>query len=97
MTNQLTNSKGEKLFILTVVYTNNIKPAIMVATWKKCLDDFNTILVNENSERFFSQVIHKEVHENTADASMRCNRKGWGSDFFKYLTIEPLLENKFNK
>lgn len=26
----------------------------------------------------------------TAEASMRCNRKGWGSDFFKYITIEPL-------
>lgn len=34
----------------------------------------------------------KKINEefNTAEAFMRCNRKGWGSDYFKYITIEPL-------
>ena len=45
-----------------------------------------------NDDRFFAQLIHKEINEefHKAEASMRCNRKGWGNDFFKYITIEPL-------
>nr|UVX92687.1 MAG: hypothetical protein [Bacteriophage sp.] len=42
--------------------------------------------------RFFAQLIHKDIDEeyHKAEASVRCNRKGWGSDYFKYITIEPL-------
>lgn len=38
------------------------------------------------------QLIHKEIKEDNkfAKAYMRCNRKGSGSDYFKYITIEPL-------
>lgn len=41
---------------------------------------------------FFAQLIHKEVDEefHQAEASMRCNKKGWGNDYFNYITIEPL-------
>ena len=36
--------------------------------------------------------IHKKINEerHLAEASVRCNRKGLGSDYFKYITIEPL-------
>lgn len=48
--------------------------------------------VEMDNDRFFTQLVHKEVDEefHKAEASMRCNEKGWGSDFFKYITIEPL-------
>lgn len=48
--------------------------------------------VETDNDRFFAQLIHKEVDEefHKAEASIRCNKKGWGSDFFKYITIEPL-------
>ena len=92
MYRQITNEKGEKLYILTAVSTSDIKPYIRVDTWEKCKDLFSKIITEQDDDRFFAQLIHKEVDEefHKAEASMRCNKKGWGSDYFKYITIEPL-------
>jgi hypothetical protein len=92
MFGQITNKKGENLYILTSVSTNDIKPYITVDTWAKCKEQLEQMTVETDNDRFFAQLIHKEVNEefHKAEASMRCNRKGWGNDFFKYITIEPL-------
>ena len=92
MFGQITNKKGENLYILTSVSTNEIKPYITVDTWAKCKETLESMTTEINDDRFFAQLVHKEINEefNKAEASMRCNRKGWGNDFFKYITIEPL-------
>ena len=92
MYRQIINKKGEKLYILTSVSTNDIRPYIKVSTWEKCKEQLEDITTEKDDDRFFAQLIHKEVNEefNRAEASMRCNKKGWGSDYFKYITIEPL-------
>ena len=92
MHGQITNKKGEKLYILTSVSTNDIKPYIKVNTWEKCKEQLEHITTEQDGVSFFAQLIHKEINEefNTAEASMRCNRKGWGNDYFKYITIEPI-------
>ena len=47
------------------------------------------MITEQDDDRFFAQLIHKKLNElGTAEASIRCNRKG--SDYFKYITIEPL-------
>lgn len=45
-----------------------------------------------DNDNFFAQVVHKKIDEeaHTAEASMRCNKKGWGYDYFNYITINPL-------
>lgn len=48
MYSQITNRKGEKLYILTVVYTNDIKPYIKVNTWEKMQ---RLVLSNDNRTR----------------------------------------------
>lgn len=50
------------------------------------------ITIEKDTSTFFAQLIHKEIHKdyNTAKACMRCNERGWGNDYFKYITIEPL-------
>lgn len=92
MFGQITNKKGENLYILTSVSTNDIRPYITVDTWAKCKEQLEQMTTETDNDKFFAQLIHKEVDEKylTAKVSMRCNRKGWGSDFFKYITIEPL-------
>lgn len=92
MYNQITNRKGEKLYILTSVDTNDIRPYIRVNTWIKCKESLERMTTETNNSMFFAQLIHKEINEeeHIAKASMICNRKGWGSDYFKYITIEPL-------
>ena len=92
MFGQITNKKGENLYILTSVSTNDIKPYITVDIWEKCKETLEQMTTEVNDDRFFAQLIHKEINEefHKAEVSMRCNRKGWGNDFFKYITIEPL-------
>lgn len=92
MYDQIRNKKGEKLYILTSVSTNNIIPLIVVDTWEKCLKKLGEATTEINTDSFFAQLIHKEINEENhkAKASLRCNRKGWGSDFFKNYTIEPI-------
>ena len=88
----ITTTKGEPLYILTAVSTNDIKPYITVNTWAKCKEQLEQMTKEIDNDRLFVQLIHKEVNEefHKAEASVRCNRKGWGYDFFKYITIEPL-------
>lgn len=92
MFGQITNKKEENLYILTSVSTNDIKPYITVDTWAKCKETLESMTTEINDDRFFAQLIHKRIsrERHTAEASMRCNKKGWGSDFFKYITIKPL-------
>ena len=92
MYSQIQNTKGEKLYIFTISNTNSIKPYTYVNTWEKCLNKFEECTKELDNDRFFAQLIHKEINKecHRAEASMRCNKKGWGSDYFKYITIEPL-------
>ena len=92
MYEQIKNKKGEDLYILTSVSTNDIKPYIKIDTWTKCKEQLERITTEKDDVSFFDQLIHKEFDKvfHKAEASMRCNRKGWGSDYFKYITIESL-------
>lgn len=92
MFGQITNKKGEKLYILTAVSTNDIKPYIEIDTWENCIGVLKCMTKEQHTDRVLIQLIHKEVNEemHKAEASIRCNRKGYGSDFFRYITIEPL-------
>ena len=92
MSGQLENEKGEQLFILTCVSTNDIRPNILINTWKQCIKNLEMATIEIDNSYSFAQLIHKEIDEENhkATASMRCNRKGWGSDYFKYYFIEPI-------
>ncbi len=92
MYKQITNNIGEELYILTTVSTNEIKPFIIVDTWAKCKERLEGMTEEKDNSAFLIQLIHKKINKerHIAEASVRCNRKGLGNDFFKYITIEPL-------
>lgn len=92
MFDQIKNRKGENLYIITVVSTNDIQLLIITSTWEGCMKKLEQMTQEADNDRFFAQLIHKEINEDThkAEASMRCNKKGWGSDYFKYITIKSL-------
>lgn len=92
MYSQIKNTEGEKLYILTIVSTNDIMPHITVNTWEKCINKFEVFTEELDNASFFAQLIHKNISKetHTAEASMRHNNKGWGPDFFSYISINPL-------
>ena len=92
MHSQIKNTKGKDLYIITVVSTNDIQPRIIISTWEGCIKKLEQITLETDDDRFLAQLIHKEINKDyhRAKASMRCNKKGWGNDYFKYITIKPL-------
>ena len=92
MYSQIKNTKGEDIYIITIVSTNDIQPLIITSTWEGCIKKLEQITLEVDNDSFFAQIVHKNISEetHTAEASMRRNNKGWGSDYFKYITIEPL-------
>ena len=92
MFSQLKNSKGEKLYLLVKANTNNIEPYTKVFSWEKALELLDSFTTEVDNESLFAQLIHKEINSeiHTAEASMRQNHKGWGSDYFTYITIHPI-------
>ena len=92
MFSQIKNTKGEDLYIIIVVSTNDIQPHVTASTWEGCIKKLEQLTQEADNDRFFAQLIHKEINKDChrAEASMRCNKKGWGSDYFQYITIESL-------
>ena len=85
-----TNKNNENLYILTDVKTNSIKPYIYIGTWEKVIKKFELCTEESDNDSYFSQLIHKVINKPSAEASMRCNHRGWGYDYFRYITIELL-------
>ena len=63
MYSHIRNKKGEELYILTVVSTNDIKPYIRINTWEKCKKWFEYMTTEVDNDRFFDQLIHKSIDE----------------------------------
>lgn len=93
MSDYIKNSKGERLYLLIMVNTNTIEPYTEVRTWEEAIASFNDLTVERNDDQFFAQLISKEINNDyfRAKATMRKNHKGFGCDFFTYITIEPLF------
>lgn len=85
----LYDNNQEPLYLFTLVKTNDIKPLIRIANWGRCMKMLSNHTVERNDERFYNHVIHQEIVENeSAEASCLCNKRGWGNDFFTYITIK---------
>ena len=90
----LKNKKGEDLYLFMCVSTNDIKPYTYIDTWENCVSKLESYTEEIDNDRFFAQLIHKTIDKDygRAKASMRCNKIGWGFDFFRYITIEPIFD-----
>ena len=87
------NKNGEDLYLLVDVKTNSIKPYPYISTWGKVMDKFETLTEENDDTNYFAQIVHKIISKTGAEASMRCNKRSLGYDYFRYITIEPLYIN----
>ena len=61
MYSQIKNTKGEDLYIITVISTNDIQPLIITSTWEGCIKKLEQITLEADNDRFLAQLIHKEI------------------------------------
>lgn len=90
---QITNKKGEKLYLVVRSKSNDISPYTGVKTWEKAMEDFNDFTEDVDNEAMFRKTVKKNIDEgHRAIASCIENRKGWGSDYMVYIEVSPLYD-----
>lgn len=54
MFSQIKNTKGEDLYIITVVSTNDIQPHVTASTWEGCIKKLEQLTLEVDNDRFFA-------------------------------------------
>jgi hypothetical protein len=88
---QLKNRKGEDLYILTITKSNDFSsPYISIDTWEKVTKSFDDLIQEvDDANWLVKQVkVSKSDEYHCWEATLLCNHKGWGSDFFKVVKID---------
>lgn len=88
---QLQNKKGEDLYLLVITESKEFnRPSIRVNTWEKVTKDFEDFIKEVDNESWLIKQVKVERNPeyHRMEATLLCNHKGWGSDFFRVITIE---------
>ena len=88
---QLRNSKGEDLYLLVITDSNEFNsPHIKINTWDNVVKSFEDLIQEvENESWSVKQIkVERNPEYHRMEASLICNHKGWGGDFFRVITIE---------
>lgn len=88
---QLKNAKGEYLYLLVITNSNEFSsPHIKVNTWDKVIKDFEDLIqeVDDTSWSVKQVKVERLPEYHRMKATLLCNHKGWGGDFFRVITIE---------
>ena len=87
---QLNNQKGEKLYLLTIVKTNEITmPFTSLVTWDEGMERFQTFTREQEDDNWSRKLIKWQKTESRLYASMITNQKGWGPDYFEIFSLQP--------
>lgn len=87
---QLTNQKGEKLYLLTIVKTNEVtSPSAYLVTWDEGQKRFCKFTKEQEDDSWSKKIVKLEESELRLHAIMITNHKGWGSDYFEIFNLQP--------
>lgn len=87
---QLKNQKGEKLYLLTIVKTNEVtSPFTSLVTWEKAQERFANFTEEREDDSWSRKIVKLEESELRLHAIMITNHKGWGSDYFEIFDLQP--------
>ena len=87
---QLNNQKGEKLYILTIVKTNEVTmPFTSLVTWDEGMKRFQTFTKEQEDDNWSKKVVKSQKSESRLYAVMITNQKGWGPDYFEVFSLQP--------
>lgn len=87
---QLNNQKGEKLYLLTIVKTNEVTmPFTSLVTWDEGMKRFQTFTREQDDDNWSRKIIKSQKRESHLYASMVTNQKGWGPDYFEIFSLQP--------
>lgn len=87
---QLTNKKGEKLYLLTIVKTNEITvPSTSLVTWEEAQKRFSNFTREQDDDSCSKKIVKLQKSESRLYAVMITNRRGWTTDYFEIFNLQP--------
>lgn len=87
---RLTNQKGEKLYLLTIIKTNEITlPYTYLVTWEEGKERFCNFTKEREDDSWSKKVVTLKESESRLYAIMITNQKGWGPDYFEVFSLQP--------
>jgi hypothetical protein len=87
---QLNNQKGEKLYLLTIVRTNEVtSPFTSLVTWDEGMKNFQTFTREQEDSNWSKRIVKLQKTESRLYAVMITNQKGWGPDYFEIFSLQP--------
>lgn len=87
---QLTNQKGEKLYLLTIVKTNEITvPFTSLVTWEEGQRRFSNFTREQEDDSCSKKTVKLQKSEQRLHAVMITNRRGWTTDYFEIFNLQP--------
>lgn len=92
MFDHIKNKKGEPLFLLVITESRVQQPFIRVCTWEKAQDIFINTTTEVDNENWIIRQLKMERKDNWLKATLLCNHKCWGRDYFKFVCVEPLTD-----
>lgn len=86
---QVTNSKGEQLYQVVIVTTNESMPSVFLKTWEKALKYFEDITKELDTKEWLRKVVEKNQVDDRLWATMIMNHKGYGSNYMCSIWVSP--------
>ena len=87
---RITNQKGEKLYLLTIVKTNEITlPSVYLVTWDEGKESFCNFTKEQEDDSCSKKIVKLQESESCLYAIMITNQKGWGPDYFEIFSLQP--------
>lgn len=87
---KLTNQKGEKLYLLTIVKTNEITvPFTSLVTWEEGQRRFSNFTREQEDDSCSKKTVKLQKSESRLYAVMITNRRGWSTDYFEIFNLQP--------
>jgi hypothetical protein len=87
---QITNQKGEKLYLLTIVRTNEVTmPFTSLVTWDEAQRRFNNFTREREDDSWSKKIVKLQKTESRLYAVMITNQKGCGPDYFEICSLQP--------
>ena len=87
---QLNNQKGEKLYLLTIVRTNEVTmPFTSLVTWDEGMKNFQAFTREQEDDNWSKRIVKLQKTESRLYAVMITNQKGWGPDYFEIFSLQP--------
>ena len=88
---QLQNKKGEDLYLLVITESKEFNaPHIRINTWENVTKSFEDLIKEvDNEDWLIKQVkVERNPEYHRMEATLLCNHRGWGHDFFRVITID---------